>query len=80
MAREGADEEERDEGEASDGRLSAVDRLAEALRWKEEQLDPTCDPANWPSWRDISEHEREFYRCCIEHLIRDREMLLAALP
>jgi hypothetical protein len=43
----------------------SVDRLAEVLHAKMEHLDPT----DGPSWVCMSEHDREFYRACVEAVL-----------
>ena len=51
-----------------------VERLARVLHAKMEHLDPTDDP----DWESLTEQQREFYRLCIEALLRRRDLLDAA--
>jgi hypothetical protein len=44
-----------------------VERLSRALHWKMEHLDPSWDG----NWDRLSERNREFYRQCVKHLLRE---------
>lgn len=47
-------------------------RLAERLHWAITSLDPFPDDLEWA---ELSAREREFYRCCINRLFEDRELV-----
>lgn len=59
-----------------DFEVPAVEELSKELWWKEEQLDPSPDVKTWET---LSNHEREFYRCCIVHILGKRKLLESAL-
>lgn len=54
---------------------SALETLAKKLHDKMEHLEPT----DRPDWAHMDNHEREFYRLCIEWLVLEPEVILAAL-
>ena len=47
----------------------ALEELARELHWEMERLDPT----DAPDWEARTEHQRQFYRLCVDHLIRQPE-------
>lgn len=47
----------------------ALEELARELHWEMERLDPT----DAPDWDALTERQRQFYRLCVEHLIRQPE-------
>lgn len=53
-----------------------MERMAKELHRKLEHLAPTGDP----NWDDLEEHERGFYRTCIETLIVDLATEARPLP
>lgn len=55
---------------------ASIERLAIRLHDRMEHLDPTL---NGSKWGDLSDHEREFYRLCIEDLLMDEELILKGL-
>ena len=52
-------------------KLEALEMLAKKLHSKMEHLDPTGKP----TWADLDEFDREFYRSCVEAVIDDRNLL-----
>lgn len=52
-----------------------LEKLARRLHDKAEHLDPTDDDL----WDAMSEDRRDFYRLCIEWLLLEPELILAAL-
>jgi hypothetical protein len=54
----------------------SLERLARVLQEKMEDLDP-CDGREWD---ELTDHEREFYRQCVKHILMERKHVLCALP
>ena len=54
---------------------AALERLASELHWKMERL----DPSESPEWAELTDHQRSFYRLCVKHLLRQSELVEAAL-
>jgi hypothetical protein len=45
---------------------SDLERLARALYWKMEHLDPSASA----DWEDLTSREKEFYCLCVQHLMQ----------
>ncbi len=56
-------------------REEAIDLLARELHFKMEHLDPTEDA----DWEKLSERHRDFFRCCIRHLMLYGDLIRSAL-
>jgi hypothetical protein len=54
----------------------ALEFLARRLHWKMEHLDPTDGPEEW---EQLSEHQREFYRACVNAVFQERRIARIAL-
>jgi hypothetical protein len=52
-------------------REQAVEALAKILHAELEHLDPTEDP----KWEDLTEHQKDIYRCCVWRLVRERKLI-----
>ena len=52
----------------------AIERLAEALQFKMEHLDP-----GEGDWSELDDRSREFYRQLVEWLLLHEELLLTAM-
>ena len=55
---------------------AAIERLAVRLHDRMEHLDPTL---NASAWNNLSDHEKEFYRLCIEDLLMDNQLILRGI-
>lgn len=67
-----------DRDPAENARVEAtVDRLAERLRVNIEHLDPTREGDQ--KWAGLTDHQKEFYRCCIEWILQAEADIHAAL-
>jgi hypothetical protein len=53
----------------------AIEELARVLHSKMEHLDPTDDP----SWPDLTDHKKEFYRSCVEEVLLHERLIRIAL-
>lgn len=58
----------------ADKREQAVEALAKILHAELEHLDPTEDPR----WEDLTEHQKEIYRCSVWRLVRERDLFSIA--
>jgi hypothetical protein len=47
--------------------------LARRLHWEMERLEPTSDA----EWTNLTEHQRDFYRYCVDGLLEEDEALLS---
>lgn len=56
-------------------REGPIEALARELHWKMEHLDPSDNPG----WDELTDHDKNFYRCCVEWLLMEPKVVLAAL-
>jgi hypothetical protein len=54
---------------------NAIEELSRKLHEEMERLDPTEDP----EWGKLSDVRKEFYRCCLKKLTRERSLMLTAI-
>jgi len=53
-------------------KCEAIERLAMLLHDKMEHLDPTVEGAGWLT---LTEHQRDFYRLCVETILAEPELV-----